>query len=188
MGMPATQTPWTIEILDGLPDELERHEIIDGELFVTPAPGEAHQLVIGRLFALLDGYLQRVGFGRAMASPADVWRDDRMRNRLQPDVFVVRLTDGRRPAYPYHIRDLLLAVEVASPGNPLLDYHVKRDRYVREGLAEYWAVNVEARNVSRWRGDTDPGEILSRNLEWSPSESVSPFVLELETFFDGALA
>ena len=102
-------------------------------------------------------------------------------------MFVLRITNGKRPPYPYHLRDLLLAVEVASPGNPLLDYQVKRDLYLREGLAEYWVVNVEARNVSRWRGRDDPGDVVSRRLEWLPPGAGSPFVLDLASFFDEAL-
>lgn len=188
MGMPAVHTDWTIAMLDALPDVLERHEIIDGELFVTPAPGEGHQLIIMDLAVALHRYLERVGLGRAITSPSDVWRDDRKRNRVQPDVFVIRLTDGKRPPYPYHLRDLLLAVEVASPGNPLLDYQVKRDVYLREGVGEYWVVNPEARNVARWRGRDDPGDILSRQLEWRPAGAESPFVLELGPFFESALS
>ena len=68
---------------------------------------------------------------------------------MQPDVFVVALTCGVRPAYPYEMHDLLLAVEVVSPGNPRLDYQVKRDLYLREGVGEYWVINPDALNVSR---------------------------------------
>src|SRR5688572_6713092 len=49
MGMPATPTVWTVEMLDSLPDDGQRYEIIDGELFVTPAPVPAHQLVLVEL-------------------------------------------------------------------------------------------------------------------------------------------
>jgi hypothetical protein len=45
MAMPATQTEWTVEMLDALPDDGQRYEVIDGELHVTPAPRELHQLV-----------------------------------------------------------------------------------------------------------------------------------------------
>jgi hypothetical protein len=40
MGMVMQQTDWTVEMLDALPDDGNRYEIIDGELFVTPAPFE----------------------------------------------------------------------------------------------------------------------------------------------------
>ena len=38
MGMPAMQTKWTVDLLDALPDDGQRYEIIDGELFVSPSP------------------------------------------------------------------------------------------------------------------------------------------------------
>ena len=48
-------------------------------------------------------------------------------------------------------RDLILAVEVPSPSNPSYDYHVKRKLYLRECVGEYWVLNADARNLSRWR-------------------------------------
>ena len=187
MGMPAAHTGWTIAMLDALPESAERHEIIDGELFVTPAPSEGHAFVVTALLVRLHRYLEGVDVGRVITAPTDVWRDDRMYNRVQPDVLVMRLTEGKRPPYPYHLRDLLLAIEIASPGNPLLDYQVKRDVYLREGVPEYWVVNIDARNISRWRGRDDPGEVLSRRIEWQPTEAVAPLALDLPSFFDAAL-
>jgi len=121
-----------------------------------------------------------------MISPADVRRGDRTRNRVQPDVFVVRVTDGRRPAYPYDLHDLLLAVEVVSPSNPRLDYHIKRELCLRDGVGEYWVVSPDARNVSCWRGRDDPGELLSERIEWSLPSAAQPIVLTLPEFFDEA--
>jgi Uma2 family endonuclease len=186
MGMPATKTDWTVDMLDALPDDGQRYEIIDGELFVTPGPGEPHQDIVGELHARLREYLMGHGIGKVMVSPADVRRGDRTRNRVQPDVFVIRMTDGRRPAYPYDLHDLLLVVEVASPSNPILDYQVKRDLYLREDVGEYWIINPEARNVSRWRGHDDPGDILSKRIEWHPAGMTAPFVLELPEFFNAS--
>ena len=188
MGMPATHTAWTVDMVDALPDDGQRYELIDGELFVTPAPAEPHQLIVGDLYARLREYLRGSGVGKPIVSPADVRRGDRTRNRVQPDVFVVRLTDGQRPAYPYDLCDLLLAVEVGSPSNPLLDYQVKRDLYLREGVGEYWIINPDAQNVSRWRGRDDPGDVLSRHVEWHPAGMSTPFVLDLADFFAEALS
>lgn len=174
-------------MLDTLPDDGQRYELIDGELVVTPAPSEAHQLVVLRLAALLDAYLGAHGVGRTLIAPADVRRADRERNSVQPDVFVVRLVDGRRPAYPYGVHDLLLAVEVSSPSSALLDYQVKRDVYLADGVTEYWIVNPDARNVSRWRERADRGEVLSESIEWHPDGMVEPFRLKLPGFFAGAI-
>lgn len=188
MGMPATVNDWTVEMLDALPDDGQRYEIIDGELFVTPSPAEPHQDVVGAIHALLRQYLAGAAIGKAMVSPSDVRRGDRARNRVQPDVYVVRVVDGKRPTYPYDLRNILLAVEVVSPDNPQLDYQVKRDLYLREGVGEYWVIHPEARNISRWRGRDDPGEIHSNEIRWHPAGMVDAFTLALPSFFDEAFA
>lgn len=54
---------------------------LDGELFVTPGPGEVHQDIAGELHALLREYRKGHGVSRAMISPAEVRRGDRTRNR-----------------------------------------------------------------------------------------------------------
>ena len=174
---------WTIDMLDALPDDGQRYEIIDGELFVTPAPNEPHQMVAGAIYSELRAYLKGSNVGYAMISPSDVWRGERKNNRVQPDVFVVRLTEGKNPPYPFRMESLLLAIEVQSASNPRLDYQTKRDLYLREGIPEYWVVNPDARNISRWRGVADPGEVLSKRVEWHPSGMAAPFVVELDELF-----
>ena len=71
------QTEWTVEMLDELPDDGQRYELIDGELFVTPAPSDVHQLVVGAVYARLRQYLRPSSVGRVFNSPADVRRGDR---------------------------------------------------------------------------------------------------------------
>ena len=186
MGMAATVTDWTVEMLDALPDDGQRYEIIDGELFVTPSPGEPHQDVVGELMHRLHLYLQGSDIGKVVASPSDVRRGDRTRNRVQPDVYVIRRTDGKRPTYPYELRDLLLVVEVVSPGNPRLDYHIKRDLYLREKVGEYWVINPEARNVSQWRGLDAAAALHSREISWHPIGMRVPLVLDIQGFFEEA--
>lgn len=170
-------------MLDARPDDGSRYELIDGKLLVTPSPGEAHQDVVRTLIAVLVEYFEDAEIGAVMHSPSDVRTGDNSRNRIQPDVYVVRRTNGIRPSYPYQLSDLLLAVEVASPNNPLLDYQIKRDMYLRSGVPEYWIVNPEARNISRWSGSDEPGELLSHELRWQPSGMLSPLVIALPEFF-----
>ncbi|HEX9484964.1 MAG TPA: Uma2 family endonuclease, partial [Gemmatimonadaceae bacterium] len=93
----------------------------------------------------------------------------------------------RRPAYPYELHDLLLAVEVASPSNAILDYQIKRDLYLREGVGEYWVINPDARNVSRWRHRDDPGEVRSKEIDFPLDGMSAPLILDLAEFFAGAL-
>ncbi len=188
MAMPAAHAEWTVAMLDALPDDDQRYELIDGVVHVTPAPGLPHQLVAGHLYHLLKLYLRGSRVGRALISPSDVRRGDHTRNRVQPDVFVVRLVDGKLPPYPFAMSDLLLAVEVPSPSDPTYDYQTKRTLYAANGIPEYWVLNGEARNLSRWRGAADPGEVLSARVEWQPTGMPEPLVLDVPRFFDEAIA
>jgi Uma2 family endonuclease len=187
MFMPMLKRRWTVEDLEDLPDDGNRYEIIDGELLVTPAPSMNHQEAVSRLHHILSEYLQgQPGIGHAYFSPADV-TFSRTRS-VQPDVFVVRLVDAKLPRYPFALSDLLLAVEVSSPNDPLYDYQTKRALYMPNGIPEYWVLNAEARNLSRWRRAADPGEVLSARVEWQPAGMPEPFALDLPSFFDDAVA
>lgn len=187
MGMPAAVTSWTVDMLDALEDDGQRYEIIDGQLFVTPAPSDVHQLVVLELATRLSAYLRPASLARVMTAPADVRKPDRKRNRVQPDVFVVRLTDGKRPPYPYDLSDLLLTIEVESPGNPELDYRVKRALYLTHGVPEYWVVNAVAQIVSRFRSVDDPGEVFGQRITWHPAGMAEPLVIDLPALFADAL-
>jgi Uma2 family endonuclease len=187
MAMPATNTDWTVAMLDALPDDGDRYELFDGALIVTPAPSDVHQLIAGELHSRLLAYLRPGTVARPLVSPADVRRGDRRRNRLQPDVFVVRLRDGQRPTYPYDLADLLLAVEVVSPSSVGTDYQRKRDVYVSAGV-EYWVVDADARTVAVWRSQTTPGELLTDALRWQPAGMTSALTINLGEFFVTALS
>jgi Uma2 family endonuclease len=187
MAMPAAHTHWTVDMLDALPDDGQRYEIIDGTLFVTPSPSDLHQYVVGELYAQLLQYLRGSGVGHPVMAPTDVRRGDRRRNRVQPDVFVVRVADGKRPAYPFGMDTLLLVAEVQSPSNAAYDYHEKRKLYLANGVPEYWVVNPDARNISRWRMAGDPGEVLSQRIEWHPVGMKTPLSIDIPSFFAEAL-
>ena len=45
--------PFTVDDLEGMPDDGNRYELIDGMLLVTPAPIIGHQRAAARLHLLL---------------------------------------------------------------------------------------------------------------------------------------
>ncbi len=95
MGMPLSRTDWTADMLDALPDG-QRYEVIDGELFVTPAPRDIHQFAIGELHLLLAPYAKLAGIDRLFAPSAVRFSD---RREVQPDLLArPRMPDGRRAA------------------------------------------------------------------------------------------
>ena len=70
-----------------------------------------------------------------------------------------------------------------SPSTARADRIVKRRRFQRAKVPEYWIVDLDARLVERWRpGDRRP-EVLEERLEWRPESSLAPLVLDLPAFF-----
>jgi Uma2 family endonuclease len=187
MAMPAGPSLWTVAMLDELPDDGNRYEIIDGELFVTPSPSNAHQLVVGALHARLRAYLRPTRVARAMISPSDVRRGDHTKNRVQPDIYAVRSAPDEWTEEPFDLRDLILAVEVLSPSNVAYDHQVKRPLYLRGGVAEYWIVDIDARTIAVWRAERVTGELVTTELTWQPEGVDAAFRLDLSEFFEDAL-
>ena len=180
MAMPQTHA-WTAEMVRALPDDGNRYEVIDGELFVTPAPSWRHGDAILALVRLLDPYLRRHGIGHLEIAPQDVEFDER--NMVEPDLFVVPLVEGRKPVGWEDVRRLLLAVEVLSPVTARADRLRKRALYQREGVPEYWIVDADARVVERWRPGESRPEVLDEALVWQPDPRTDPLTLDLPALF-----
>lgn len=183
MAMPLQRFDWTVDMLDALPDDGRKYEIIDGELFVTPSPIDLHQFVVGELYGQLRAYIRQYRVGKLLMSPSDVRRGDRERNRVQPDVYVVRLTDGARPPYPYDLGDLLLAIEVASKRGRRLDYEIKRNLYLAEGVGLYWVVDYAKQNITEFTCDNSAGRIVTDQVSWHPEGAPVPFDVSLPELF-----
>ncbi len=123
--------PFTVVDLEGMPDDGNRYELIDGMLVVTPAPRPVHQLALGELFVVLHAACPPDL--RVLVAPVDVQLD--AATSLQPDVLVARpdaLGERAVTTAP------LLCVEVISPSTRLYDLNTKRSAYERMGVPSYW--------------------------------------------------
>ncbi len=184
MAMPHAATDWTVEMVHALPEDGKRYEIIDGELFVNPAPRLPHQAAVGELWRLLSEYVRAHQIGFALFSPADIVFGPR--TLVQPDVFVSLPFGGRRPRDWNEVK-LLLAVEILSPSSQRADRTVKRRLFQRERVPEYWIVDIDARLVSRWRPDDTRPEEIDGRLEWAPLAGAPPLAIDLPEFFRGVV-
>src|SRR6185436_342226 len=54
------------------PDDGKRHELIDGEHYVTTSPNTKHQRVLGNLYWFVRSYLEQHPVGRVFFAPFDV--------------------------------------------------------------------------------------------------------------------
>ena len=133
-----------------IPDDGMRHELIDGEHFVSPAPQRPHQRVLLRLAYEIETLLRQRSLGELLIAPMDVifGRFD----VVEPDLLYV--SQGRA-----HILDKWvhgapdLVVEILSPSNRRYDEVTKRDLYDRTGVPEYWLIDPEAETVKVLRRD-----------------------------------
>ena len=87
MAMPVQQGEWTAELARALPDDGNRYEVLDGELFVTPAPALLHQRALLELYDRLKPYVVAHGLGEVLLSPADI--EFSPKRLVQPYLFVV---------------------------------------------------------------------------------------------------
>jgi Uma2 family endonuclease len=128
---------WTVGDLESLPDDGLRYELIDGMLFVTPAPTTTHQAsVVGLVLALGSACPEDM---QVFVSPID-YQPNRRRS-LQPDIAVVRRSDV---AEKNLIVAPLLVVEVLSPSTRRYDAMLKRGVYEESGVASYWLFDPNA--------------------------------------------
>ena len=181
MGMPQAARDWTVQRVLALQEDGNRHEVVDGELLVTPSPTFHHQDAVLALAVRLKPFVDSSGAAYLSISPADIELDER--TLVQPDLFVFELPGGRRPERWKDITRILLAIEVLSPSSARADRFVKRRRYQRQGIPEYWIVDLDSRLVERWRPGDERPEILSETLAWLVAEDAQPFELDLPAFF-----
>ena len=123
------------------PDDGKRHEIIEGDHYMTPAPRTKHQRISGRLFVALSGFAASHRLGEVFAAPFDVVLSDE--NVVQPDLLFISAaragisTEDNIQGAP----DLL--VEIISETSRKKDEVTKRKLYERFGVQEYWLVDPE---------------------------------------------
>jgi len=161
-----------------LPESLERIELIDGEVIVSPSPQFWHQEVLGRLVLELGRWAEgRSGVTVAQA-PLDVrFAPGRI---LQPDAMVFLATIDREEPGPI-TRVPEICVEVLSL-NRAYDRVTKRFVYGSAGVVEYWIVDP-AGFVEVWSG---PALAHETSITDRLTSSLLPdFDLDVQKLFAG---
>ena len=153
--MRPTPAKLTYDDFVNFPDDGQRHELIDGEHYVTPSPATVHQRLVGRLYLALGNWLQDHPIGEVFLAPFDVVLS--RHDVVEPDLLVV-LSDQSDIVTPAHVRGApALVIEVLSPGTRRRDLGLKRLLYDRVGVREYWLVDPDDRTVTICRRSIDGG-------------------------------
>jgi Uma2 family endonuclease len=129
-------------------DNSRRHEILDGELVVSPTPVTLHQRIVGRLFVLLDAHVRSQGLGEVFVSPIAVVLANT--SVVGPDLVYVA-SDRTAVVKDRGIEGApTLAIEVSSPSTRRLDRRRKFEVYARYGVPHYWIVDTGERAIEAY--------------------------------------
>jgi Uma2 family endonuclease len=145
--MALSQITW--QDVQQLPDDGHRHEAMEGELYVTPAPSFRHQRVSQRLEQALLRLLEEPGHGIVVHAPIGVEFPDTGEG-VQPDIVFVSAARRHIITQPDIQGPPDLVIEILSPTTAHRDRGIKRKLYERQGVGQYWIVDTEAREVEVW--------------------------------------
>jgi Uma2 family endonuclease len=176
----------TVADLDAFPeDDGNRYELIDGELFVSCAPGIPHQRVLLNLEIGLSDYLKANPIGILVPGAGAIFS---AYDAVIPDLALVRNERWDQVVTGEKFTGALdLVVEILSPGsqNRRRDLSAKRQLYGKYGIKEYWIVDSENREVIVLRLHEQALEEIAKLK--SDDELTSPllpgFVLKVNTVF-----
>ena len=148
----STTTRWTSKDLDRLPDDGNRYEIIDGDLYMSKTPHFYHQDVCSRLLLVLGNWSSSARHGSVVASPGLIFAED---DDVVPDLVSIstaRLSESLESDGHLHSAPELV-IEVLSPGraNERRDREAKLNLYSRRGVVEYWIADLKTRSIDLYR-------------------------------------
>jgi Uma2 family endonuclease len=163
----------------------DRHELIDGDLYMVPAPTVAHQTVSKNIAFRLEQHLRATACGRMLCAPLDVvlGQGDE-RSVVQPDILFVSSERDGIVMDDEIVGAPDLVIEILSKSTAKRDTGVKKALYARSGVREYWLVDPEARSIERL--SLGPGGYESATRYESGERLVSVGVPGLELAVDDA--
>jgi Uma2 family endonuclease len=135
-------------------DEFHRYEISpEGVLSIMPPPGYAHAIIATQLMLWLGARglpAERIAQAVGLRIPGG---GGGVGGRI-PDLVLWSKAQANGVWMP--VADVLLVVEIISPGSQGVDTVTKRAEYAAAGIPQYWTVNQDvAQTVTMHRLDGD---------------------------------
>ncbi len=130
------------------PDDGRRHEIIDGEHVVNPAPDTYHQTLSRRIQFQLYTQIELEQLGQIFDAPTDLQLSET--DIVQPDLILVL---NRKPTIitPTKIKGTPdMVAEILSASSTKNDRVLKRELYRKSAIPEYWIVDPEDHVVEQF--------------------------------------
>lgn len=174
--MQTTETPfilrlWTVEeyhqiAAAGIFHPEERVELIAGKIIRMIAKGTAHSSAVGRIYKLLENCLgQQVWIRTEQPVVLDDFSEP------EPDVALVRIDPLDYADHHPTPSEVYLIIEVAD-SSLKYDRETKGKAYAKSGIADYWVLDVNERQLHVFREPTQEG--YQSEVIFSQEASVSP--------------
>lgn len=129
-------------------DRTRRWELSEGALIMSPRPQLWHQRISRRMTRLLEDHLPD---GLEVLPEIEVITSASFPPSVRdPDVVVVREhVFEQRPAR-VAAADVVLVIEIVSPGSRGTDHVMKLHEYAKAGIEHYWIVDPDAPRADRF--------------------------------------
>jgi Uma2 family endonuclease len=140
-----TRAKMTYDQLQLLPDDRQRHELVDGELLMTPSRSARHQRIVRNLALALSEHVTRDRLGEILFAPFDVVFEDY--SVVEPDILFVSAARASIIGEEAIHGAPDLVAEILSPSTFYNDLRIKMNVYGRFGVQEYWIVDPEKETI-----------------------------------------
>ena len=125
-------------------DEFPHRELIDGEVWPMVPTMRRHGKVEGRIFRLLDEWIEKRGHGEAVCGEVGYQlAGDLVR---AADVAVHLDVPEEKPGWETVVPELI--VEVVSPSDTWAAMEQKVEQWLAAGVSEVWVVDPDSRTVT----------------------------------------
>lgn len=178
---------WTVEDLEGLPENGNRYEIIDGALHMTRAPHVDHQDVAGAIYSELRVWSKQSGLGRAAFAPGVIFSPT---DAVIPDVIwasndsakLLLNESGHFTGAP----EIVIEVLSKSQKDKERDRKTKLKLYSNQGVLEYWIFDRQMQLAEIYRRDA--GQLVKTLTLYAADTLTSPilpgFACSINTLFE----
>ncbi len=170
---PPRQGEWTYEDWCRLPDDGWQYEVIDGVLYMNPAPTTTHQRISRNLEFAFWLFARDEQAGEVFDAPTDVYLPGQ-ETPVQPDLLFISaerediISERGIEAAPD------IVVEILSPRNWWQDRRVKMPLYEETGVKEFWIVDPDEQDIEVYVLREGRYALLNR---WGPGEVAQSDVL-----------
>lgn len=132
---------YTIEEVLALPDDAPRVELRDGVMLVVPSPAFGHQRISFKLWRWLEDHAPE-----HLTASGGLGVGVNLRNSFEPDVMLLR-SEGVDDTHYFDPDDVVLVVEVVSPGTKRRDRLEKPPGYAAAGIRHFWRIEQDPVHV-----------------------------------------